>query len=135
MAIQFSTVVRNALLDAWETSIGVSVKVELRTGVQAANTAAPASGTLLAVFSLGADWAGPAVNGSKSLLSLPAATVALAPGAATHYRLTSSDGTVCHEHGSVTATAMGGDMTVDNPSIAANQNVYITQWTKTAPGV
>jgi len=36
---------------------------------------------------------------------------------------------VCHEQGSVTATGGGGDLELDNISIAVSQTVTINTWT------
>lgn len=41
---------------------------------------------------------------------------------------------VCHMQGTVTATGGGGDLTVDNTSIASGQTVQLTGFTLTAPG-
>lgn len=134
MTVQFSTAVRNALLDAIETTMGTSVKVQLWTGTQPANCAAAATGTKLAEWSLASDWASAAASGSKSLSGVPLATTGLAAGNAGYYRFTDSSGATCHEQGSVTATGGGGDMTIDNVTIAVSQAIQITGFTKTAPG-
>ena len=59
---------------------------------------------------------------------------AVAAGTAAHYRIVDNAGTTCHEQGSVTMTGGGGDMTLDNTSIAAAQVVTITAKTLTAGG-
>lgn len=133
MAIQFSVAVRNARLDAWEAAIGTSAIVRLRSGAQPANCAAADSGTALVSFSLSSDWASPAASGSKAITGTPLSSTGLAAGSIGHYRIYASDGTTCHEQGSVTATGGGGDMTVDNVSVAVNQAVNITSWVKTEP--
>ena len=133
MSVKWSTSLRNAVLDAWETAIGTSAKVQIRTGSAPANCAAADSGTLLAEFSLSSDWAGAASAGAKSLSGTPSAT-ASAAGTAGHYRIKDSAGTTCHEQGEVTASGGGGDLEIDNASIDAGQTVNITSWVKTAPG-
>lgn len=133
MSVQWSTTVRNALLDQWETTIGTSAVVKIRTGAQPANCAAADSGTALVTFSLASDWASAASAGAKSLSSLPVSTTAGASGTAQHYRIYDSTATTCHEQGSITATGGGGDMTIDNTSINSGQTVQITAFTKTAP--
>ena len=133
MTVQWSTTVRNAVLDAWETGMGTAAKIEIRTGAQPANCAAAATGTLLVTYSLASDWAASASAASKVLNSLPIAGTAGAAGTAGYYRFTDTAGTNCHEQGSITATGGGGDMTVDNTSIASGQAVNITGYTKTAP--
>lgn len=137
MALQFSTTYRNALLDALETTAGTSAKIMIYSGAAPANCAAAASGTLLVEYDLASNWAADAAAGAKTLNSLPLSTTAAAgaPTNAGHFRLYASDGTTCHMQGTVTVTAGGGDMTLDNISIATGQTVNITAFTLTAPGV
>jgi hypothetical protein len=132
MAIQMSTALRNARLDAIETTTGVSAKVRIYSGAQPANCAAAASGTLLAEFSLASDWAAAASAGAKAFSSLPLSTTGAAAGTAGHYRLVDNAGTTCHMQGSVGTS--GTDMIVDNTSIAVSQTVQITAWTINEPG-
>ncbi|UCV01147.1 hypothetical protein [Acidovorax radicis] len=133
MAAQFSTAVRNAFLDSIETTIGTSPKLQIRTGAAPANCAAADSGTLLAEITCPADWMGAASAGAKALAG--SWTVAAgAAGTAGHYRLKDNSATTCHEQGSITATGGGGDMTLDNTSIASGQTVTITAKTLTAGG-
>lgn len=134
MTVQWSTTVRNALLDQWETTIGVSAKVQVWTGSVPANCATASSGTKLVEYALASDWAANASAGSKAFNGLPVAGTASATGTAGYYRITDSAGTTCHEQGTVTATGGGGDMTIDNTSITSGQTVNITGFTKTAPG-
>ena len=134
MTVQWSTTLRNALLDQIETTIGTSAKIFIRTGAQPSDCSQADSGTLLAEFDLASDWASNAAAGSKALSSTPISTTAVASGTAGHYRIKDSAGTTCHEQGSVTATGGGGDATIDNTSINNGQTVQITSWTKTAPG-
>lgn len=131
MAIQLSVGVRNARLDAIETAVGVSAIVKLRTGAQPAACATADSGTALASWTLASDWAANAAAGSKSFTGTPLATTGLAVGTAAHYRVYDSAGTTCHMQGTVTATGGGGDVTVDNTSIAVSQAVNITSWSIT----
>jgi hypothetical protein len=63
---------------------------------------------------------------------ISATAIAGAPSNAGHYRLYASDGTTCKAQGSITATGGGGDMTLDNVSIASGQTVNVTGWTITA---
>jgi sulfur carrier protein ThiS len=130
MTVQFDVSVRNARLDAIETVIGASPKLQLRTGAQPANCAATATGTLLAELTLPSDWWAAASNGSK-VLAGSWSVAGIAAGTIAHYRLLNSAGTTCFEQGSVTMTGGGGDLTLDNTSIAVDQNATITTWTKT----
>ena len=128
MAVQFSIAVRNARLDAVETTIGTSPKLRLYTGVQPATCALAASGTLLAEIPLPSDWLGAASAGSKTLLGTWTVN-AIATGIAAHYRLTDSAGTNCHEQGTIGIGT--GDLQLDNTNIANGQSVSVTTWTKT----
>lgn len=130
MAIQLSTAVRNAEMDAWEVTIGTSPLLQIRTGAQPANCAAADSGTLLAEITLASDWSTAASSGSKSLNGTPS-VAAVATGTAAHYRLKSSGGT-CHEQGTVTATGGGGDAEIDDVSITSGQTVTLTGFTRSA---
>ena len=132
MALQLSIAARNAMLDALESAIGASPKLQLRTGAPPADCAAASTGTLLAEFTLGADWA-PAASAGAKAFSPVSAVVAVATGTAGHFRLLASGGT-CHYQGTVTATGGGGDITVVNTSIASGQEVGLSAWTITMPG-
>ncbi len=126
MALQLSTSVRNAMLDAIETTVGTSAIIEIRTGSAPATCATADSGSVLVTYSLASDWAAAASSGSKALSSTPISGTAGATGTAGHFRLKDSGGTTCHAQGTITATGGGGDMTVDNTSITSGQSVNIT---------
>lgn len=133
MGLQLSTAVRNAQLDAIETTVGTSAVLKIRSGAQPANCAAGDSGTVLATISLASDWASAASSGAKALSGLPVTdSSADNSGTAGHWRLYASDGTTCHAQGSVTATGGGGDMTVDSTSFTAGQQFNIGTFTLTA---
>lgn len=130
MAVQLSVDARNARLNAIETTVGTSPKLQIRTGAQAANCAASATGSLLAEITCPSDWMNAASGGTKTLAGSWTVS-ASGTGTAGHYRLLDSAGTTCHEQGSITATGGGGDMTVDNTSIASGQTVTVTSKTLT----
>jgi len=132
MARQYSTSVRNAQADAWESTIGTAAVIKIRTGSQPSTCATADSGTVLATFSLGSDWASAASSGAKTLNSLPISATASATGTAGHYRIYASDGTTCHEQGSVGTGSE--DVVIDSTSITSGQTVRITAYTKTWPG-
>ncbi len=130
MALQLSVAVRNARLDAIEATAGTGAVLKLFTGSQPANCAAADSGTLLGTETCPSDWMNAASGGSKTLLGTWSGTGS-ANGTAAHFRLYASDGTTCHAQGSVTATGGGGDLTLDNTSIASGQSFVITTFTLT----
>lgn len=132
MTYQFSTAVRNAELDAIESTIGTSPVLRIRTGAAPANCAGADTGTVLATMTLPSDWLAAASGGSKSLLGTWQDASADATGTAAHFRIYDSTGTTCHIQGTVTASGGGGDLTLDNTSIAAGQLVSITSFTLTA---
>jgi hypothetical protein len=128
MALQLSTSVRNARLDQIESTIGTSAVLKIKTGSAPADCATADSGTVLATLSLPSDWLAAAASGSKAKSGTWSDTSADATGTAAHFRLYASDGTTCHMQGTVTATGGGGDLTLDNTSIAASQTVTITSF-------
>ena len=134
MAFQFSTAVRNAALDAIESTIGSSgVTLEIRSGAVPANAGAADSGTVLATIALPADWLTNASNGSKTINGGPWTDASAdAAGTAGHFRIKVAGTT--HIQGSITATGGGGDMTLDNVSIASGQQISITSFTLSAGG-
>lgn len=131
MAIQLSTTVRNARLDAIETAISTSAVLKIRTGAPPADVATADSGTVLATLSLPSDWMAAASSGSKAKSGTWQDASADATGTAAHFRIYASDGTTAHIQGTVTATGGGGDLTLDNTSIASAQSVTITGFTLT----
>jgi hypothetical protein len=134
MSLQFSTSCRNAILDAIESDTGVSAVMKIRTGAAPANCGTADSGTVLATITLPADWMNAASSGQKTKLGTWEDTSADNTGTAAHFRIYKSDGTTCQLQGSVTATGGGGDLTLDNTSIAAAQDVIVTGFTLIAPG-
>lgn len=131
MAVQLSVSVRNARLDAIETTVSTSAVLKIRTGSQPANCAAADSGTVLATMSLPADWLAAASSGAKAKSGTWQDTSADATGTAAHFRIYASDGTTCHAQGTVTASGGGGDMTIDNTSIASGQTITVSTFTLT----
>jgi hypothetical protein len=128
MAVQFSEAVRNARLNAIEATVGTSPKLSLFTLAQPANCAASNTGTLLCTLTLPSDWVGAASGGATALAGTWTGT-AIAAGTAAHYRLYATDGTTCHEQGSVGIGT--GDLQLDNTSIAIGQVISIPTWTTT----
>lgn len=122
------------MLDAIEATIGASAILRIRTGAPPATCATADSGDVLVEYELASDWADAASNGSKALSSVPLSEEAIDAGTAGHYRIYATDGTTCHEQGTVTISGGGGDITVDNPVIANGQTVNITSFSKTMMG-
>jgi hypothetical protein len=128
MSVQLSVSVRNARLDAIETTVGTAAILKIRTGAQPANCAAADSGTVVASMTLPSDWMSAAASGTKSKSGTWSDGTADATGTAAHWRLYEATGVTCHSQGSVTATGGGGDLTLDSVSITSAQAVTITSW-------
>lgn len=131
MTLDISDTVRNAMLDSIESTIGVSAVLKIRTGAPPGIGNADA-GTVLATFSLPSDWMAAASGGSKAKAGTWQDASADATGTAAHFRVYASDGTTQHIEGTVTATGGGGDLELDNVSIAAGQQVTISTFTLNA---
>lgn len=130
MALQCSTSVRNAILDAIETTVGTSAVLKIRTGSAPADCGAADSGTVLVTINCPSDWAAAASSASKAKAGTWQDTSADATGTAAHFRLYASDGTTCHLQGTVGAGS--GDLSLDSTSITAGQTVTITGFTLNA---
>ena len=130
MTIQYSTDVRNAELDAIESTISTTPTLTIFSGAAPANCATANSGTALASMTLPSDWMAAASNGSKAKNGTWEDSSADATGTAGHFRI--HQGSTCHIQGTITVTSGGGDMELDNTSIAAGQQVTITTFSITA---
>ena len=130
-AVQFSVAVRNARLDAIETAIGTAAVLKGWTGSAPANCAAADTGTLVFNMTLPSDWMNAASGGTKTLLGVWQDTSADSTNTPGYFRIYSSDGTTCGKQGTVTATGGGGDLTLDDVTIDAGQQVTITTYTLT----
>ena len=131
MSVQLSTSIRNARLDQIESTIGTSAVLKIRTGAPPANCGTADSGTVLATLNLPSDWMAAANLGSKALSGTWSDSSADNSGTAGHFRVYDSGGATCHIQGTVTATGGGGDMTLDNTSIATGQAVAVNTFTLT----
>ena len=131
MSIQLSVAVRNARLDTIESTVGTVPIVELRTGTPPASCAAASTGTLLAADALPSDWMTAAAAGAKAKNGTWTLT-GIAPGNIGYFRIMRAGSpSECDVQGTVTATGGGGDMTVDNITIAAAQVVTVNTFTLT----
>lgn len=127
MAIQYSTTVNNAKLDAIESTIGASAILKIRSGTAPANCGSADSGTVLATVSLPADWMAAAASASKAKSGTWSDASADASGTAAHFRVYDSGGTTCHIQGTVGTS--GTDMIVDSVSFTAGQTFTVNTFT------
>jgi hypothetical protein len=123
--------------DGFPTTFPQNSIIELRSGAAAGPGNAP-GGTLLAQYQLGASpWAAGSSRGVP-LAGVPVSVTGLAgAGSGTnvgHYRLKApgDTGAVTQNEprleGTVTIAGGGGDMTMDNPNLAQNQNANINSF-------
>ena len=132
MALQYSVAVRNAQLDAVETTAGTGGILKVRSGAAPATCATADSGTALVIITLPTDWMAAASAASKAKSGTWSDTSADATGTAGHFRLYASDGTTCHAQGEITITGGGGVMTVDSLTVTAGQTFTVTGFTLAA---
>lgn len=123
MAVQLSTTVRNAKLDAVESTIGTAPTLEIRSGAVPANCAAADAGSVLATITLPSDWMTAAASGVKGKNGTWS-TTGSGTGTAQHFRV--KQGGTCHMQG--TCGIGTGDLQLDNTSIAPSQPVSVTQF-------
>lgn len=128
--MQLSVAARNARLDAIEATAGASAKLRILSGAMPANCAAGQTGTLLSELALPADYMASANNGVKTKAGTWAGT-GVAAGTAAYFRIVDAAGANCHLQGSITASGGGGDMTLDNVSIAVDQVLTISGFSLT----
>lgn len=128
MALQFDDTTRTARAAAIETAAGASPILELRTGAPPATPATADSGTLLCSIPLPADFLAPGAAGVIAKNGTWSGTGGAGAGSGTaagHFRIKNNAGTQCRMQGTVTGTGGGGDMTLDNVSIANGQAVSV----------
>lgn len=124
-AFQYSVGVRNARLDTIESTIGTAAVLKIFSGAEPANCAAADPAGLLCTITLPSDWMSAAASGVKDKIGTWS-NAASGTGTAATFRIYDSGVTTCHIQGNVTATGGGGDMTLDNVSIASGQTVTVT---------
>jgi hypothetical protein len=114
--------------------VGGAGSLKIYTGSQPADADTTPAGTLLVTIALAATAFGSASSaGTATLASTPRTGTAVAAGTAGCFEVLSGGGLKVFQ-GTVTATGGGGDLTVDNTSIASGQTVNISSLTYTQPG-
>jgi hypothetical protein len=131
MALQLSTTVRNAMLDAITTAAGSNALIRIYSGSRPANPAAAITGTLLGTLTCGATFAAAASGGVLTLNAITSDSSADATATATHFRLWKSDGTTAVIDGDVGTS--GSDLNLNTTSIVTGGPIAITSFTITAP--
>lgn len=124
MAHQYRTGLRDAQNDLLASQAGASAKLYLRTGTKPASCADADSGSLLATLTLPSTWMAASSGGVVAKTGTWTGTASGA-GDVGHFRIKDNAGTNTYIQGSVTATGGGGDMTLDNITLANGQTVTI----------
>jgi hypothetical protein len=125
MAISANAAALNAILDSGIDTLFNNGTLDIRSG-SAAGAGSAATGASLCPITLPADCLAAASGGAKAKAGTWSG-VGVAAANASHFRFTGSGGAVIE--GSVTVTGGGGDMTIDNVSIAVDQGVTVTGFT------
>jgi hypothetical protein len=140
MAVNLSVEVRNGMLNAINTALGVNCVLKIYANAVPANTVATDANAVLASMNIN-DAAnanvclGAAANGAISKVGTWQDTAADANGTAAHWRIYTSANAASNANASIQGNcAQGsGDMSLDNTTIAVNQTVTVTAFTLTAP--
>lgn len=136
MTMQFSSGVRDAMLDQFEATIGTSARLKIRTGTKPASCATADSGTVLADLTLPSDWMAASSGGTKAKSGTWQDASADATGFAGHWRLYASDGTTCHAQGPCASAWAGSTAYSIGARVHVNGNVYncVTNGTSASSG-
>lgn len=138
MAVQLGTTLRNNMIGQYETTVGNTAKLILRTGAPPSDCAAVDSGTFLAILTLPSDWMNAASGGAVTKSGTAWSGTVTTGGTVGHYRLkdnsaTSTDNTgTTHEQGTVGQGS--GDLSLDNVVVTAAQSVTVSTWSRTQGG-
>lgn len=129
--ITSNTAFKNAILDATPNinTMFNAATLTIRTGA-GAGASNPATGTVLATFTIGAAQWNAASGGARTITTTLTDASADNTGVAGHFRLASSGGTYVLE-GDCTAVGGGGAMELITTSIVATQPVDLTTFTFT----
>lgn len=133
MAVQLKDTIRNARLDAIETTGGGSCSLRVYTGAQPADVTQANAGTLLIDINLPADWLANAASGQKAKAGVWSGSASGGAGATPgHFRIYNSqvtkDGTTCIIQGSCGIGS--GDMSFDG-TITSGQTFTVNAFTLT----
>lgn len=127
MTWQMAQSAAHAMLDAIETDLGASPVLYLRSGAPPADCSTGDSGTLISTIAMAADAFNAAASWEKAIPGALQDASADNAGTLGHWRIKTSGGTTKHQ-GTITATGGGGDMTVDNTSVTAGQQIDVTSF-------
>ena len=142
MALQLDQTLRNQRLDIVESYTGTAPVLSIWSGTipancAASNTSGGGSPTKLATLTLPSDWFAAASGGTKALSGTWQDTAADATGTATFFRIHATGGGTAAADECVMQGTVGmgsGDLSLDNTSIGAGQQITVTAFTLTDGG-
>ncbi len=131
MAIAYKTTTANAWLDyLYDTLFPDGSLLQIRTGSPAGPDNAAGGSLLAEITTPASSWA--AASGKSKAKAGVWSVAASGTGSAGHYRFKNA-GDTAREEGTITATGGGGDMTLDNISVASTQTVLVSTFATTSP--
>lgn len=133
MAVDYNILLAQHILDRYDTEFPAGSLLRIYTGAAPGSADSAATGTKLAEIVTPASPFNAADSGNPTTTKTKNgtwSTTGLAAGNAGYYRLVNAAATIV-EQGTVTATGGGGDVTVDNVSIAVGQPVVVNSFSKT----
>lgn len=128
MTVQISDIVRNARLDAIETTIGVSPTLDIYDGLLPNSCADAPTGNLLVSIALPSDWLSSASEGNISDAGTWSGIVSTS-GSAAYFRI--NQGATCHIQGVATQVGYGGELGLENTELVLNDDIVIASFTLT----
>lgn len=132
---QYATDVRNAKLNAIETTIGTDpIMRGFGAAAMPANPAAADAGTQLFQATLPTDWMADAASGQKALLGTWQDAAADATGLARYYRIYESTGTTCKMQGLISMDWEASTAYALNTHVSNGGNVYVCTTAGTSAG-
>ena len=127
MAVDLNNTLADTILDTYDTHFPAGSLLQVRTGAPAGAENAAGGSLLGEITTPATPWS--AASGGSKAKNGTWSVAASGAGTAGHYRLKNAADTL-REEGVVTASGAGGDMTLDNTSIAIGQVVTINSFTK-----
>jgi hypothetical protein len=128
---QLSVDMRNAELDALETTLGIDPIFRLFTGNQPADCSVVSSGTLLAEFVMPNDWMEPASGGTKMMLGNWQSLGITTTGFVGYYRIYERTGNRCKAQGPVCQAWFPSTSFIAGQRLAYGPSIYLC----TTPGI
>lgn len=129
MAYQFSVTLRTNQVAQLQATVGASGSLKMFSGAEPANCAASDPSGTLVTITLPASF----LTSAAAATTIAGTWSAAASGTGTAASWRIYDGSaVCHIQGNITATGGGGNMTLDNTSIASGQTITVGTYTNTA---